>query len=96
MSRSRKKTPIFGNASGSEKLYKAFEHRRERRLVRMLLLIGKEDMPQPKKFGNPWGGPKDGKSWWAKDEWRKVWDEESGRHIHSQRTIELFAKYMRK
>ena len=68
MSQSRKRTPVCGNTtSRSEKLYKAFEHRAERRIVKMMLLAGimDEDLPHPKEFGNPWGGPKDGKHWFG-------------------------------
>lgn len=64
--------------------------------MKVLLSVGKEIMPHPKKFGNPWGGPKDGKNWWSERKWKKVWDEKKGCHVHPQRTLDLYAKYMRK
>lgn len=68
MSRSKRKTPIFGNTGDrSERLFKAFEHRRERRAVRNTL-PGLDDagLPAPKTYGNPWAGPKDGKRYWQR------------------------------
>lgn len=63
MARSRRKTPIVGIATAdSEKAFKAREHRRERRSVATALAAG-EDPPEPKAFGNPWAGDKDGKQW---------------------------------
>jgi hypothetical protein len=61
MSRSRRRTKVFGITTvQSEKMYKAIEHRRERRAVRVALCEGRE-LPGPKEFGNPWNGPRDGK-----------------------------------
>lgn len=66
MSRSYRHFPVIGmTGKGSEKTYKALAHRSERRAVRALLwkyLCG-DCLPHPKEFGNPWGGPKDGKQW---------------------------------
>ena len=65
MSRSRRKTPIFGiTTSESEKRFKQHEHQRERAAVRSVLRDEPEVLPDPKEFGNPWGGPKDGKLYW--------------------------------
>lgn len=65
MSRSRRHTPIFGNScSESERQFKAFEHRRERRAIRAAL--PDDDLPAPKAYGNPCAGPKDGKRWFSK------------------------------
>lgn len=62
MSRSHRKTPVCGiTTAESDKLFKAAEHRRERRAVRSVL--PGEDAPAPKQFGNPWASPKDGKQW---------------------------------
>jgi hypothetical protein len=64
MSRSRRHTKIFGiTTARSDKRYKVFEHRRERRKVRIALREGREP-PAPKEFGNPWGGERDGKFYW--------------------------------
>lgn len=70
MARSRRKTPIFGMTTAeSEKAFKAQEHQRERSAVRDVLngfIVhdpSEENamIPAPKKFGNPWAGPKDGR-----------------------------------
>ncbi len=64
MSRSRRKTPIFGHTTArSDKPFKRDEHRRERRKVRSLLKDGKEEMPHRRKYGDEWNSPKDGKAW---------------------------------
>jgi hypothetical protein len=49
----------------SDKPYKKQEHGRERSRVKQAV---NTDMPipDPKKFGNRWGGPKDGKQYWSK------------------------------
>ncbi|ELT50986.1 hypothetical protein D584_01293 [Brucella intermedia M86] len=46
----------------SDKLFKEAEHRRERRAVRSAIKAG-DDLPHPRKFGDPWDGQKDGKRW---------------------------------
>ena len=64
MSRSRRKTPVFGiTPAATDKPFKARENRRHRRAVRDLLTIA-NDLPHPKSFGNPWASDKDGKRWW--------------------------------
>lgn len=64
MSRSRKKTPIFGiTTARSDKPFKKAEHQRERSAVKKALAQRKELLPHPKKFGNPWASPKDGRKW---------------------------------
>jgi hypothetical protein len=65
MSRSRKRTPVFGNWAGkSDKPRKVASHRSERRAVRVSL--AEQSEPPPSKiFGNPAHGQRDGKSWWA-------------------------------
>lgn len=63
MSRSHRHTPIFGNCADSERQFKAYEHRRERRAVKAVL-DEDGDYPAPKAFGSPWAGPKDGKTFW--------------------------------
>lgn len=64
MSRSKRKTKIFGiTCAASEKIFKRQEHSRERSAVRDALNSDK-DTPHPKKFGNRWAGPKDGRQYW--------------------------------
>lgn len=66
MSRSRKKHPITGIArSVTEKEFKQQEHSRERAAVRDAIQTEKELLPHPKKFGNRWSGPKDGRTDWT-------------------------------
>ena len=63
MSRSRRKTPISGvSTAPSDKPFKASEHGRERAAVRQALANG-TDAPDPKLFGDPWRGEKDGKQY---------------------------------
>lgn len=65
MSRSFRHTPIFGIAIAvSERKFKAFEHRRARRATRAAL-GAERDLPHPKRYGNRWDGPKDGRQFWA-------------------------------
>lgn len=60
MSRSRRKTPIFGiTTSESEKEYKRQENRRRRRKDNTTLGKAEEDgYTTDKDFGNRWGGPR--------------------------------------
>lgn len=55
MSRSRKKTPILGVASGSCKKYKKQSNRRARRVP------VDQELPHKQAFGDEWGSPRDGK-----------------------------------
>lgn len=65
MSRSRKKMPVTGmTGAETEKKYKQQEHSRERAAIRDALRTDKEVLPDPKEFGDPWDGPKDGKCIW--------------------------------
>ena len=63
MSRSKRRTPVIGiTTAETEKAYKAAAHRSERRTARTKIKSGRpDDIPHPKKFGDPWGAPKDGK-----------------------------------
>lgn len=63
MARSRRKLPIAGVAAFSDKQFKVFAHRQERRAVKVALDRA-DELPSPKLFGDPWDGPKDGKIWW--------------------------------
>lgn len=75
MSRSRKKKPITGiTTAETEKKFKQQEHQRERSAVRDALNSGKEILPHPKEYGDPWDGPKDGKR-----DWESTWFEEKAR-----------------
>lgn len=74
MSRSFRKTPITGmTLSDSEKVFKVNEHQRERTRVKQTLVTFLDDtvLPAPKQFGNPWAGPKDGKTYWKFPGWRR-------------------------
>lgn len=63
MARSRRKTPIVGiTTAETEKPFKVAEHRRERRTIKAKLRHD-DDLPDPKAFGDPWDGDKDGKQW---------------------------------
>ena len=74
MSRSRKKYPIGpitcrGCRPGREKAYKRMAHRAFRRVTRAVLkrdFLDEEILPHDKEFGDPWMGPKDGKSGWPR------------------------------
>jgi len=68
MSRSRKKHPFGGCVlAQSEKEYKAKSHRAYRRAVRMALVTERE-LPHWRRYGDPWTGPKDGKTRWEDEE----------------------------
>ncbi|MBT2187912.1 hypothetical protein [Sphingobium nicotianae] len=70
MSRSRRKTPIFGNASApSEAAWKAKAARKLRHNVRQVLATTLDgDRFAGKRWDgvNPYDGPKDGKHWFGK------------------------------
>lgn len=62
MSRSRKKHPFGGFMdSASEKDEKVMWHRRYRRVCKVLIRKGMEDMPNFRVYSNLWGMRKDGK-----------------------------------
>lgn len=68
MSRSTRKTPIFGiTTAESEKEFKRKENRKFRRQVRQRLstLEFDDELPNRKKFGDPWLGDKDGKTYYV-------------------------------
>ena len=76
MSRSRKKHPIGANTKAeSERQFKRAEHQRERHHVRQRLRVsGDDDDPRlhPAPFGNPYGGPKDGKRFYGSGDLRAM------------------------
>lgn len=67
MSNSYRKTPIIGcSLAASDKYFKQKSHRRERRLVKVLLQQDRWlELPHPKKFGNVWDSQKDDKMWFG-------------------------------
>lgn len=83
MARSKWKTPICGMTSNcGQKLFRSQQNSKERKRVKQLLAVGKyEDLPHPKKYGNEWDSPRDGKRWFGnlehhKDpEWREYYKE---------------------
>jgi hypothetical protein len=69
MSRSVRKTPIFGNAAGvSEKQDKRLWHQRWRAMARTRLASVSDleaySDPDRRAASNPWGMAKDGKAYW--------------------------------
>lgn len=65
MSRSRRRTPVAGSAvAASDKPAKVAGHRRARAALRAALAHDAEP-PHRLAYGNPWGAPKDGKSWFG-------------------------------
>ena len=65
MSRSYRKTPIFGNCiCRSEKKDKRIANRAFRRIVRHCLRTGQE-LPLKREVSNVWSWGKDGKRWWS-------------------------------
>jgi hypothetical protein len=66
MARSRKKNPAGGiTTSPSDKPGKVPAHRKTRRLVRVALAIGGDDLPDRKQTEKPYSYPKDGKRWYG-------------------------------
>ena len=64
MSRSRKKTKIFGVTNAqSEKLDKRFANRKLRRKVKIKVKARKDILPLLKEVSNIWGFAKDGKTY---------------------------------
>ena len=63
MAHSRKKTPIRGNANGSDKRDKAWANRRLRRVVRTHIAQDSsvEALPQKRELSDVWDFTKDGK-----------------------------------
>lgn len=65
MSRSKKKTPIFGNTTVvSEKQDKRKWNKRFRKVSKSLLLKDKETPQKLASVTNVWEGSKDGKRYW--------------------------------
>ena len=66
MSRSKRKTPIFGHTTAdSEKLDKRIWNKRFRRVARMLINKEKELPTKKAAVSDVWSGNKDGKSYWT-------------------------------
>ncbi len=69
MSRSFRKTPIFGHTTAeSEKEDKRMANRATRRAVKIALKIGKDVLPDLREKGNVYNFAKDGKSYWISTE----------------------------
>ena len=66
MSRSYRKTPIFGNCgSGGMPIYKRYRAGRERARVRARIAHGEYDnLDTELAPWNEWDCPRDGKHWW--------------------------------
>lgn len=65
MSRSRRKTPIFGNTTcRSEKEDKKIANQQLRARVRDALITEEEVMPAVREVSNVWSFGKDGKNYW--------------------------------
>ena len=68
MSRSKKKICGGGICCGSNHEWSKAEHRRERQMVKQIILSFMDEtrIPHPKYWGDPWLSPSDGKSvyWW--------------------------------
>ncbi len=65
MSRSKRKTPIFGfTTATSEKLEKRGWNKRFRRVVKSLMLAEKEIPIKKQAISDVWEGRKDGKHYW--------------------------------
>jgi len=67
MSRSRRKTPIFGiTTAKSEAFDKVCWHRAFRRAENQRLQAAPDRTPRDiREFYNPWSMHKDGKRWWS-------------------------------
>ena len=72
MSRSHRKSPCIGVTARSsqpsaQKKFRSQENRKQRRRVRVELYVRLDDslLPDPKRYGNEWASPRDGKcfSW---------------------------------
>lgn len=75
MSRSTRRTPIFGNSKAkSERWDKRFWHRRFRRAVKQALRHAYEIMPHFRVVSDPWLFAKDGKVWRGPGRKRGTWD----------------------
>jgi len=62
MSRSFRKSPFRGLASNSDKWYKKFLHKRERRKAKISLKSGRFDINYQIFSYSDWDAPKDGKT----------------------------------
>jgi len=73
MSRSYRKTPIFGNTTAeSDKPGRKIDHRRYRHYYKDKIRHEEYDDIEPPNYKeNPWGWPKDGKNYWSEG---KPWD----------------------
>ena len=94
MSRSYKKTPIGGNAGGSDKTSKQLASRAVRRINKVLLnkYLTCENLKQEKEVRNSWDFKKDGKQYFGQAKWRYV-TIKLDVHDEFVRTLFLEGKY---
>lgn len=52
---------MLSNKNGAQKKFRTQENKRRRRKDRALLRAGEEVMSHPKRYGNEWDSPRDGK-----------------------------------
>ena len=70
MSRSYRKTPIYGNTkSDSEKEDKRIANRRYRRNTKQLIQAGHDTLPQIRELSDVWDFAKDGRRWYGFDKY---------------------------
>lgn len=99
MSRSRRHTPIGGIASAtSEKSFKRETNHTFRQKQRQAIrrVVSDEDIflpTKPRHATNPWGGPKDGKSWFGNMKNRK---KRYPNDLDPEKTNKIYEKGMRK
>lgn len=72
MSRSSKRTPIFGYASGSDKISKRKANRTHRHLTRMEVSKESATISLLREVSDVWGFQKDGKQYYARATWRDM------------------------
>ena len=84
MSRSFRKSSIFGNAGVSEKQDKRTANRKFRKINKMLLDNGEEDelLDDVREVSDNWCFAKDGKSYWLPEEEE---DEYYGQYLREMR-----------
>jgi len=68
MSRSRKKTSICGNGSGSDKSGKKQCHKKFRQAEKQAIRHGEDPPEDLKEVDSCWGWPKDGKHYFNEEE----------------------------
>lgn len=77
MSRSKRKTPIYGICGGSEKEDKRIWHRRFRRKEKVALSKQHDEhiSTDHREVSNPWSMSKDGKMYWSEVDQQRFRDQ---------------------